>query len=535
MLRAAALFSDLGEGPRREPMEVGYLRRAVRGAGIALLPIVAVPASAFACTITCSPTPTECTCSGSGLCQITTSQTVSAGAVVDCSGRDVVVAGGGGSIQVTNGFVTVKANNLTINAQRFIKAERSGAAPFGVNVSVTGVLDVGGWISAKSNTGGGAIALEAGGNILISPGSAGGDGLNVDGTASNARGGSIKANSAGGNVVIDDPIYARAASTGVADGGSITIDAAGSVTVRAPVDALGRGAQSGTITLSAPVAVDVQNQVKAQGHGVNGDGGLVQLTGGTVTIALGAFVSAQGGVGALGGYSEGGSVRINAGSGGVSITDDINVTGGAAGAGLDGGAIVVESEGPVTVASTAMLLTKSDNSGGNGGDIILNSGGALTVNAATVDARGHSAGSNQGAGGAVTLTGCNVTINAGTTVNASGYHGGGVTLTGFETLTVSSQSSILATNSGQGTAGEIALRYRVDGKCSTEPTRGCAVAQCTANVCTNNSATPCTTANDCTGCLTGTCTAGNPDTGGTTSQFNPSPEKMEDRNLIDCP
>ena len=112
----------------------------------------ASPRAAGACDITCSPA-TECTCSGSGLCTITTGQSLAAGAGRRCSGRDT--AGRGGA-------VTILADDLTVNAQRSVRAERSGSEAFGVRIELTGELSgqtVGGdyRLGDRQGTGGGVV------------------------------------------------------------------------------------------------------------------------------------------------------------------------------------------------------------------------------------------------------------------------------------------------------------------------------------------------------------------------------------------
>lgn len=487
------------------------------------------PRRTAACTITCNPA-TVCTCSvPSGVCTITTHETEVAHAVVDCTGRDIVIAGG--SIQTTNGPLTVKAHNVTINGGSFIKAERtSGSAAYGVTLRLTGFLNVDGWIDAKGVGGGGTVDIEAAGPIQLLPG--GGHGITAEGTTASAPGGAVTITSTGSTVVIDDPIDARASTNGVAPGGRVAISApsttAGAITISAPIDVLGRSAVGGSIILSTPRTLAVQDLLKAEGHGVEGDGGQILLTGGTVNVT--DDLSAQGGVGALGGHSGGGSVRITGGAGGVSLNADVDVTGGGAGAGLDGGAIVVDSAGPVSVAAGVTLVTKSQNEGGDGGEVTLTSEGALDVYT-TIDARGHSAGGNQGTGAHVRLAACNVTVHPSATIDVSGYHGGEVVLTGYETLAVNAMSSVLATNAPGGDAGSIVLAHRVDGTCSVDQTVGCAVAQCVSGFCTNNAAAPCTSDLTCTGCPSGTCVTGNPVAAGT---FSPAAEQVEDENLAGC-
>jgi hypothetical protein len=516
-------------------MRVRLLRCSVPlvAAGLAVWTLTAVPARA--CTIDCNP-PTACTCSGSGTCTITTVQAEAPGAVVDCSGRDIVLAGG--SIQVTNGVVTVRANNLTVNQQSSLKALRSGGstAPYGLRLELTGMLDLNGLIEAKGDGGGGSITVDTAGTVNVQGG--GQPAFNANGTSADAPGGSVQVTS-GGQIALSEAISATAGDTGTAVGGHVVLTAASGITVAGLIDVLGRKAQGGRIVLKTPGLLWVQDPLKAEGYGVDGDGGQILLTGGTVS--LNSLVTAQGGVGALGGQSQGGSVHIEAGAGGVALNADIDVTGGAQGAGHDGGAIVVEVDsgdaatpGAITVANGATLLTRSQNLGGDGGDIVFESDGGIVIDAATLDARGHSAGGNQGTGATISLSACNVTLNPSATIDASGYHGGAITLTGHETLKVSLQSLVKADWLSGGTPGTIVVETRVDGKCSDDPARGCPPSQCTGGTCTHDPAIACATTNDCTECPTGSCVAPNPDLGNPITQFIPFPELSEDRNLGSC-
>jgi hypothetical protein len=246
----------------------------------------------------------------------------------------------------------------------------------------------------------------------------------------------------------------------------------------------------------------------------------------------------------------------------------VNVTGGEAGSGLNGGAIIAESDGAISVASGVTLLTKSDAHGGDGGDVSLDArGGTLTVGDATIDVRGDWSGSGEGTGAEVTLKGCGVSIGAGATVDARGYDGGSVLIAGRETLTVSG-TSLVDVNGTGGDDGAIELAYRLPGRCnagapqacefshcqanpghcSNDPNRQCAVnADCTIgcntgtclpspSTCSTNAALPCSANADCTGCTSGSCVVGNPDTGGTTAQFQPPPSVTvsEDPHLGAC-
>jgi hypothetical protein len=142
----------------------------------------------YTCTIVCAPTATECSCSdGVGACEITTEQNVAAGAVIDCEGRDVELEGGNGFIRVTDGIVALHARNLTINGQRGITASSTSDDAFGIDIELTGNLDMPGFLRANGDSGGGVVSVEAEGDILITQGEAGGLGITANGTERRGR------------------------------------------------------------------------------------------------------------------------------------------------------------------------------------------------------------------------------------------------------------------------------------------------------------------------------------------------------------
>jgi hypothetical protein len=525
----------------------------------AILLHLGAPRASASCDVQCdSQDPLDCTCSGAGLCEITTGQQVDPGAVIDCAGRDVHIKGGNGRIEVEDGFVTLRADELTIDNQRSIQAHRSQAGvPFGIRLELTGDFDLFGFLEAKSDHGGGSININAAGAIVIGT-ATGGDGINANATAPSSPGGSIVLN--GASVVVDDPVTADGSSLGVGEGGEISITASGDISLNNRLSVYGHDADGGTVTLtSRNGSLGVHDTIKAEGAGQEGNGGAVYLRAEQITVA--ALISAQGGLGTGGALSSGGAVRLEAGGGGVSLTDDVNVTGGEAGSGLDGGAFTIESDGPVSIANGVDVSTKSDANGGDGGDVLIKAGGALTIGDATIDARGHWGGAGEGSGARVELSGCNVSIAVGALIDARGYNGGTVSVSGRETLTVGSTGKVDVSANG-GEDGSISLVYRYSGTCSGNPLDGCEAGvcmspgtcsnnpslTCTSNAsctsgcssgtcqkaCSNGSHKPCTANGDCTGCGSGTCSAAtNPSTSG--AIFSPGPPELEEnRNLEPC-
>jgi filamentous hemagglutinin len=499
------------------------VRAALFAAVVGLLAPPGAPAAD--CTIDCAGT--QCVCSGTDpLCEIVTRELVPPGAVIDCAGRNVVVRGTVGLIDVLDGTFTLRAHDLTVATGRFLRARRSktGTAPVGMILDLTGRLDVQGYLDVDARRGGGDISIETGGDLSISRSGSAGYGVFANGESEDAPGGTVHLVS-GGNVVIAEPIMARAHS-GVASGGNVDVTAAGNITVTGTINVLGRNAPGGTITLTAQGDITLGEWLRADGWGTTGDGGEIHLA--ATRVVVGAPISAQGGLNVSGGDSHGGGLAIDAGTGGVVIRADLLMHGGADGAGLDGGAIAVDSEGPLTVANGVRLSTRSGTGGGNGGDIRLFSLGRMTVNGAVFDARGHAEGA--GAGAAVALEACAVTIGSGAVIDARGFDGGTVRLVGREALTIA--GTIDVTPSG-GTAGSIDLVHRLAGACTGDPAIGCEPGECLpTGRCRHDGAVGCAADADCNPCGSQLC-RDNPNLTG--ARFRGAAAELEENhNLESC-
>lgn len=514
-------------------MTVRWARSVV---GVFTLAMFAGPVAATTC---------QDICPGTGNCTITSAAVVTPGSVVDCSGRNITVSGYG-EIDVTDGLVTLKANNLTIGGGRPITAYRTQpGVPFGMVIQVTGTLDMPGRLVASSDWGGGSISVDAAGDVLMTP--AAGIAIEANGTSTDAPGGTIEINS-GRHVLIQESVSARGANNAnsVATGGTVSITAAGNITISALIDVYGREADAGRISLTALGTVDVSGnplanpdtvlcsdpnrtgkietqpngQLMAEGGYYEGNGGNIELF--AREIVIGAAVSAQGGRFVTGGLSEGGSVLLEAGRCGIQINNDINVTSGEGGAGVSGGSIAAFAQGydydanglptakagDITVAANKVLTTKSDANGGDGGDIVLRAARSLSIgNNALLDARGN----DPGRGAAVTLDACDVTINSGAQVDVRGYDGGAIHLVGRRTLVVATSATArfkaTGTTASGGTDGSVNLEYARLGRCSTDITVACEVSTCPSPLlCSNLPTRTCTIDTDCNnGCETGIC------------------------------
>lgn len=531
------------------------LRLALSLAGGLLSMLSAGAAEAVDCTFSCSP-PTSCSCVDSDAtepCTISTAYALVPGTVVDCTGHDIVFQD---EISVTDGVLTVRADDVTVLASHNLRAFRtSSGAPFGLVLDLSGSLNVYGSLDARSDLGGGTVRVVAGTDIVLDGISFG---INVNGTAPSAAGGHVTL-AAGRDVRVEKDLLADGAASNAA-GGRIIVQAGRNLLVRAMISAGGWDDTGGIIRLIAEEGVVDENTgvvqtVRADGHGQTADGGEVSMTGKQVLV--GALVSARGGI-PYGGEARGGEIHLEGGSLGVAINADLDARGGAS-QGQDAGAIKVDSAGPIVVGNGVTILARSDANGGDGGDIsMVSSESTLIVHDATIDARGDWSSSSQGTGATVELEACDLVINSGATIDARGYNAGTILLTGREALTVSSGSNVDATSMG-GEAGAIALDYRLSGRCTSSPAVGCEADHCSPlGVCSNNASLQCSTNQNCTiGCNTGTCqkhcvdipsmsctsdanctgcVSGscqpNPNTGGTTVQFHPGPPQLEQRRTL---
>lgn len=559
------------------------------------LAALVVANGAAACTFSgaCTGDPPVCPCPPVNPCVVTTLQLVPAGATVDCSGRDMHIKDQFGRIEVENGFVTVLAEDVTIDTNHRIVATRTVAdVPYGVRLDLTGKLDARGILQANSNLGGGTVEVVAAGDVLLPKGGTNSTGIEAKGTQADAPGGRVVIES-GGNVLIDDPILANAlesSATSVAQGGSVSVVAAGTITVAAKISAFGKQTQAGTISLrsrgdidaagnpldpeaavacgspdqTGRIVVEANAPILAEGGNTNGNGGEIHLVARQISTA--STLSAQGGLNVGGGSSRGGLVALTAGDCGLTLGADVIIRGGEAGSGLSAGALLAESDGDITVASGVKIYTRSEAGGGDGGDLSLDAGGDLVIQTgAQLDASGHTGGGNQGDGASIALHGCDVRVEGTAVVDAGGYTGGSVVLSARDTLTVSSSASVRADGVSSADDGEIVLHYR-PGWCTADPEAECSTGTCVTapapGFCSNDNSRTCTVNADCTvGCQTGECMFGtctNDDLAGcntsavcqnlgcasgacnvryTTSpdtQFDPPAVRDEDPNLESC-
>lgn len=463
-------------------------------------------------------------CPGTGACSFNDLRAVTAGSVLDCSGRDITIEGLG-NLKVVDGSLTLIARNLTVDGTTAASGTITAVeGPLGIpgtlNLQLTGWLNLAGKLRANGTKRGGIIKLYAQGNITLTD--IGSDGIEALGTSLTAEGGQIYVNTEG-SLAISDPILADGGGGADAAGGRIDIHANGNITTDTDghISAYGRGGGGGEISVSAKGNVVLYEHLKAEGIGSAGDGGSVFVTAGQgITVAN--EISVMGGVGVSNATAVAGSVELTAGCGGVALNSSIRATGGQISAGDNGGSIAIQSGGPITVSAGVTLDAHALSADGDGGAIDLAADSLITVaGTAVLNASG---GSTSGTGGAVLVRGCRLNVASGATLNATGFNGGDVRLgstklpsTGTSPLVVSSSAQVHAAGATAGTAGFI----------------GVMPIRMKSGACSNNG--DCQLNTDCThGCETGTCSTATPDTAGVTTQFDVAIERADDPSLPSC-
>lgn len=335
--------------------------------------------------------------------------TMQAGArIVGGADSSVSLTATGGDIQLLGSGSNRSRIDLRANQAGSIFLLASG------NVQIDGVLDTS---ASGADAIGGDVSIEAGGAITINqPINAGatgnfsaGGGIDLTALGSitvagalttsgaSSGGGSISIDSANGNVNLSAAINASGGSGGA--GGSIDIFAGGDIVVSAAITGQGSsGFDFGTIcdfgsdvTMDAGGSVTVGATINASGGTFCG-GGVIDITAGVdfTQLAGGSIIARGSGASAENGFGTGGFVDIKAGRHATLRTIDLSAPG-------DGGFISVLALGDMSVL-----------------DVL------------DVEATGTNVGAGAGNGGTVSLQACNVTVGPSGFLDARGAAGTGV-------------------------------------------------------------------------------------------------------------
>ncbi|MEV0646331.1 InlB B-repeat-containing protein [Phytomonospora sp. NPDC050363] len=383
------------------------VRRFLVGAALACAALPAVPAPAYAVTVSDYP----------GL-QAAFSDPAGAGGVATLT-VDMAQGGSPGLILAAGGTLELDLNGHTLDTARIALAAGSTLTITDAPGGATGTL------TADPPSGGGAGIQTSGATLVIE-----GDAIVVASSGSNAAagiGGSTSGSSGGditirGNATVTATGGQFSAAIGGADngtGGTITIGGNATVTATAE-DGAGIGGgdykDGGTITITDNAAVTAQSRA---GAGIGG--GYFGGSGGTITIDGSATVTAtstERGAGIGGGYAN--TSSGTGGSGGtITIGGDATVTatGSASGAGIGGGGY------------------------GSGGSVTIEGNPAVT--AASIGAGAGIGGGNRGAGGEVVIDGGTVTAKNGPTGSSSSAVGPGDLGTAFGSLAVNAPGTLI--------------------------------------------------------------------------------------------
>ncbi|MEZ6057383.1 MAG: DUF4347 domain-containing protein [Planctomycetaceae bacterium] len=340
-------------------------------------------------------------------------------------GAAVTVTGGTGMVDIDAGdsvaihaALTTEGGDVDIDANADITSIAAGT------ITTTALNDTG--------VASGSVALDAGLTVINSVidlaggiTTAGAD--FTGGIASNAGDIALTANhTSGGTITIGGPLNATGGDgSGGGQGGDILLQADGAISQSNPSGivtsggsgAVGDGGSAGTIGLTSDNGgITVQGGVVANGGmgAVNGgDGGAVTvLASGAVLFTAGTSVQSQGGNGTSGISGDGGNIQITSQTSTVA-TQSLNTKGGTGATGGDGGSVEVQAADSVTLATV-------NASGGQGTTGAGGSGGTIDVTSDNNEVRVTSLDSRGGLGATVGGSGNAITLNAATDIVVSG-------------------------------------------------------------------------------------------------------------------
>jgi hypothetical protein len=351
--------------------------------------------------------------------------TVQSPCVADFSPRTLIIGGtlnvpNGGSVSFTAGAIEVRGHikgkhiSPTAGDGADVSLIASGNIEVRKKIDVTGklstgqiVLDAGGNIllraaltsdaggSGVPSTGGGQVTVTADGSLTSTgrgrvnvagrqtPGGAmtlSGSTVTIEGRLDvrGSSGGSVAITATSGSLTLNHKIEAEAENTG-GTGGSITLNAAGTVLVDRKIDADGR-AQGGSININAGT-IDMQANVFLKGG-----------VGGTATFSTPGTANLDR-IDARSRDTDGGTITVTTGSGDITVGDILNA------AGDDGvGGSISLTAGTAAAASINVDRDLRVSSHGNAGTVVLSATGTITVDD-KIDAD-----SSQATGGSVQIS-----------------------------------------------------------------------------------------------------------------------------------
>jgi hypothetical protein len=405
---------------------------------IALLALTGATSTALAAP--CAGTGTQLCTGGAGDCTISDDCTVQSGLTLDLQDRRLVVTASKTLTIADAGQLTLKANGIVLQAGAKIVApgDNTGAQIVIMTSTADFTLGDGSLIDASSNGGGGYIELDAPAGAFTSTG------------AIRANSGTSR-DSDGGDVIIEalnDVSVGGAVQTAIdvtsgdrdGGGGLVTvISDAGKVTIAAPIDAHGGGFDGGDVEFDAntDVLTTTVATIQIEAEGPAGSGGSLAINAeGLITLGGNVTGTPQGDLD--NGSGDGADVDLESDTGNIVVTALIDVSGVEPDG--DGGSFTAATDGDVTISGKIALQTPGAGSGGDaefdGNNVtvssVVDASGSLFGGTVDVSANGLAKLTGAGVfrvdsdnvpggfGGEVTIAGCSVELDAGTTTSALG-------------------------------------------------------------------------------------------------------------------
>jgi cysteine-rich repeat protein len=371
---------------------------------LSLLLLVAAPAAAVDETDFCASGADPCEFNGAPL-------TIGADTTLDFGSRTVII----GNSKVINLAGGVR---LTINAGTFKMAPgsqiKNGQVANGADVIIAadddiimeGPLGFHSHIEVPATLSAGLVQFTAGHDIRVD-----GD-IRSDATGADGEGGTIDLD-AGGSVTIAGRMDLAGGSLG--SGGEFVVSADGPVVIGGPVEAPG-GFDGGSIDLSSNASLSTTGTLDIRGTGAGSLGGnLVISAEGTIT--LGGKVTASGTGSLSEGGGSGGDIDISAGAS-IVLNETVDLAGGAP-EGFGGIATFIAD---VDILQNRPMLALGAGDGAVGGDLSYLAGRIVSLDGAS-----YVNGSDQGGDFAASAQG-EVRANADIDASGEGPNGSGGTI-----------------------------------------------------------------------------------------------------------
>ncbi len=326
---------------------------------------------------------------GTGTCSITHSYDIGDGCTLDFGSR-IVSIGSGGNLKIGSGMMVLKAGKLTVGTGGAIEGIGNSAAPNDVGgyvqIQVTGDLTISntsgataGHIDVSGRSSGGTIIIDAGGSVSIL------GKLDAGMRIPAADGGTILV-TAGLDITSTTLSTITAAGGNSSNGGGdVEFTAGRLIDLRTPAIDVS-GSDGGNFCAEAGQSA-VVSSVNATGEGDAGSGGSANIIAGTGVHLL-SKLQIDGTAGTDGGGC-GGFVCIEADFGNIDVDNNITAEGGPVDG--PGGEIGLTAHGAINIAKAAQVSVRGNGTDGCGGEICIEADTSFS-HLGTVDASGGAGG-----------------------------------------------------------------------------------------------------------------------------------------------